>query len=340
MRPLFFLDEPHYHHLPGTGPLRFRGAALAVDGPLIETLRVVEGDRVVGEAAVNEVCRELAFLPFPKAGQCRFELVVDRGDGPYELRVVYDDGREEAVFRLANPPARDLWRCIDALPKPTPELVAATQGGGDVTSYVDSMVSGVHTLESLLRASGVDPDAMQSILDIGCGTGRLLMGWHCADPRRRLAGVDINAELIAWSKANLPGEWAVCDVLPPLEHPSESFDLIQLASVFTHLPLAHQKQWLAEIRRLLKPGGILAITLHGEVYSKLLLPEDLRGDYAELPTGAIGSNAFASFHSVEFAERLFEGFTRLGYFPRGRDADPPTLFPIAALQDVYVFRKV
>jgi hypothetical protein len=48
MRPLFFLDEPQYHHLPGSGSLRFRGAALAVDGPLIETLRVVEDGRVGG----------------------------------------------------------------------------------------------------------------------------------------------------------------------------------------------------------------------------------------------------------------------------------------------------
>lgn len=331
-RPLFFLDEPHYHHLAGTGALRYRGAALAIDGAPIETLRILRGGRVVGETAVDKPCPELAFLPFPRAGECRFETLAERGD---ELRVVDAGGREAAVFRFAGEPRSGVAEGIETLPVPTPELVAATQGGGDVRSYLDSMISGIHTLESLLRASGVDANGVRSILDIGCGTGRLLMGWHCADPSRRIAGVDINAELIAWSQANLPGEWAVCDVLPPLY--VRGFDLVQLASVFTHLPLEHQKRWIEEIRRVLNPSGILVITLHGAIYKRIFAQS---GEYSELPTGAIGSNAFATFHTRAFAEELFAGFELLGYFERGHDADPPTLFPIAALQDVYVFRKV
>lgn len=281
---------------------------------------------MVGETAVDKPCPELAFLSIPRAGESRFEVVAERGD---ELRVVYADGREEAVFRFAGGP-RDITACIDALPKPTPELVAATQGGGDVRSYVDSMISGLHTLESLVPSS-----AIESILDIGCGTGRLLMGWHCIG--KRITGVDINAELIEWSKANLPGEWHVCDVLPPLTLDTARFDLVQLASVFTHLPLDHQRKWVEEIRRVLKPGGVVVITLHGEIYKRIF---NQSGEYSELPTGAIGSNAFATFHSRAFAEQLFAGFELLGYFERGHDAEPPTLFPIAALQDVYVFRKV
>lgn len=256
---------------------------------------------------------------------------------PVELRVVFADGSEEAVFRLEKESRRDVWPCIAALPKPTPELVAATQGGGDVQSYLDSMVAGLYTLEALLRKTGIEPKNMRSILDIGCGTGRLLMGWHCDDPSRRIAGVDINADLVEWSNANLPGEWAVSDLLPPLAFADEQFDLVQLASVFTHLPLDHQKAWIAEIRRVLKTGGGLVITLHGAVYAAIF---GQTGGYSERPTGAIGSNAFATFHSRAFAESLFEGFELRGCFERGHDAEPPTLFPIAALQDVYVFRKV
>jgi hypothetical protein len=64
------------------------------------------------------------------------------------------------------------------------------------------------------------------------------------------------------------------------------------------------------------------------------------GDYAELPHEAIGSNAYATFHTRAFAEQLFTGFELAGYFERGHDAEPPTLFPVGSLQDVYVFRKV
>ena len=336
LRPLFFLDEPHYHHLGDAGPLRFRGAALAIDGRPIERVRIVRGGRVVGETETNKVCPELAFLPFPNAGTCRFEVTVDE-HAPDEVRVVYDGGEEEAVFRFDGRTREDVERCVESLSEPSPELIAATQGGGNVQSYTDSMIAAVHTLESLLRASGIDSKDIKSILDIGCGTGRALMGWHCADRSRRIAGVDINAELIEWSKANLPGEWAVCDVLPPLRHGDGEFDLVQLISVFTHLPIEHQRKWIAEIHRVLRPGGVLFITLHGALYARVF---GQSGEYSEVPTAPVGSNAYATFHTRAFAEKLFEGFELRGYFERGHDADPPTLFPVGSLQDVYVFRKV
>ena len=336
MRPLFVLDEPHYHHLAGTAPLRFRGVALGIDGRAIERVRIMQGGRVVGEASADLACPELAFLPFPRAGACRFEVTIERADdGPYEVRVVYDDGGEETIFRFGTAPSVDIAQCIEALPTPAAELVAATQGGGNLRAYVDSMISGLHTLESLLRASGVDPTGIEHVLDIGCGTGRLLMGWYCAG--RAIAGVDINAELIGWAKAHLPGTWQVCDLLPPLSFPDAQFDLIHLVSVFTHLPLDHQKQWIEEIRRLLKPGGVLVMTLHGALYKRVFAQE---GEYSELPTGAVGSNEFATFHTPEFTESLFAGFERLAWFERGHVTEPPALFPIGSLQDVYVFRKV
>jgi SAM-dependent methyltransferase len=336
--PLFFLDEPHHHHFGDrTRAIRFRGAALAIDGREIVALRILHDGARLAETPTDKPCPELAFLPFPRAGQCRFEIEVGYAEPPFELRALYASGEEEAVFQLGETSRKDIWPCIDRLPKPSPELVAATQGGGDVRSYLDSMAAGLHTLETLLRKSLADPDQIRAILDIGCGTGRLLMGWHCADAGRRLTGVDINPELIAWSKANLPGEWAVCDLLPPLPLDQERYDLVQLASVFTHLPLDHQRAWIAEIRRVLKQGGHLVITLHGAVYARLFAQS---GEYSELPTGDVGSNAFATFHTREFAESLFEGFELRGYFERGHDGEPPALFPIAALQDVYVLRKV
>ena len=325
---MFFLDEPHHHRLHK----RFRGAALAIDGREIVAVRI--GDVTT---PADKPCPELEFLPFPRAAKCRFEVGVAEIELPVQLRVVYADGAEEAVFRLEPRSRKDLWPCIDALPKPSPELVTATQGRGDVQSYLDSMVAGLHTVESLLRVSGVAPNTVRSILDIGCGTGRLLMGWHCADPNRTITGADINAELIAWNAANLPGQWLESGLLPPLPLRKGTFDLVQLVSVFTHLPLEHQRLWIEELRRLLRPGGHAVVTLHGAVYARVF---GQSGDYSELPSGAVGSNAFATFHTREFAESLFSGFEIRGYFERGHDADPPTLFPIAALQDVYVFRKL
>jgi len=41
------------------------------------------------------------------------------------------------------------------------------------------------------------------------------------------------------------------------------FDLIYGLSVFTHLPESSATKWLLEMQRVLKPGGILIVSIHG-----------------------------------------------------------------------------
>src|ERR1043165_8053538 len=51
--------------------------------------------------------------------------------------------------------------------------------------------------------------------------------------------------------------------MSPLPYKDQMFDLIYSLSVFTHLSENHASQWLSEMNRVLKPGGILIITIHG-----------------------------------------------------------------------------
>jgi SAM-dependent methyltransferase len=201
-------------------------------------------------------------------------------------------------------------------------------------------------MQSLLEAAGAGPSGIHSILDIGCGTGRLLVGWHCDDPRRRLVGTDINRELIAWSRSNLAdvARWEVNGVRPPLELASASFDLIILASVLTHLSLDIQRAWLEETHRLLGPAGHALITLHGAIYAGLVLDaagaaEYDAGGYVEKAGGAEGANGYSTFHAEPFARALFSGFRRVAFFPRGIEGRVAHAFPVASLQDVYVLAK-
>ncbi|HEX2758736.1 MAG TPA: class I SAM-dependent methyltransferase [Thermoanaerobaculia bacterium] len=222
-------------------------------------------------------------------------------------------------------------------------MIATTQGMGNLDAYRASTATSFVTMRALLGAAGAEPSGIRSILDIGCGTGRLLVGWHCDDPRRQLVGTDISRELIAWSRSNLAdvARWEVNDVRPPLDLAAGSFDLIVLASVFTHLSLDNQKAWLEEIHRLLGPAGHALITLHGAIYAGLVLDEasaakyDADG-YVEKAGGAEGANDYSTFHAERFARALFSRFRRVAFFPRGVEGRVAHEFPVASLQDVYV----
>ena len=50
---------------------------------------------------------------------------------------------------------------------------------------------------------------------------------------------------------------------PTLPLPDAGFDLVLAFSVFTHIA-APETQWLAELRRILRPGGVAYLTIHDE----------------------------------------------------------------------------
>lgn len=351
---VFILDHPHYHRVRLGEVHRFRGLVLAPDGPEAESVAVRRGGQIVCEAPVNLPSPELtALLRQPRAADCRFELDLRiEGGAPYEIVARRADGSEQPVFLYDVPSLeRDaeriarIWSEVQRLPVPSSGLVERTQGGGNVEAYRDSIATGLLTAESLLRRTDADPEALTDILDIGCGTGRLLLAWHAAGVPRRLVGVDIQEELIAWNREQLPdvANWRVGPLAPPLDLPDASFDLVQLISVLTHLPLDLQLAWVAEIRRLLRPGGRALITLHGTIYAELLLDSTARAafeeaGYLEAPGGPAGSNPFSTFHRPDFARELFRDFG-VTHLPRGRaEGETPSLFPLASLQDVYVLR--
>jgi SAM-dependent methyltransferase len=353
--PIFILDGPHYHAVRPGSTATFGGVTIAVGpDPVAEVVARVAG-AVIGRARPGDPTPELGWIPLPGSSACRFslDLAVPRGvDIGFSLRL--SSGAEVPAFRYDVPFAeREAARLasLDArlatLPVPDSNLVATTQGLGNVDAYRASILGSFLAMESLLAAGGADPVRVRSILDVGCGTGRLLAGWHADDPLRRLVGTDINPDLIAWARAHLASvaAWEVNGLHPPLPHPDGAFDLVVLSSVLTHLSLESQKAWTAEIRRLLAPGGHALVTLHGSVYADVLLKEPAIAarfrttGYAELAGADEGANGYGSFHSEVFARSLFSGFSRVAFFPRGVTGGVAHEFPVASLQDVYVLAR-
>ena len=336
-QPLFVLDEPHYHRLRIGETHRFRGLALGIG-----SIRVERAGKKVLEAPVDGPFPAIApLVGEERAARCRFdfEMKVEPGE-PYRLM----DG-QQTLFTYDVPWAaqnaqrlKKISDCVNNTPAPPPDVIAVTQGVSDVDAYRDSIVSAAIGIETILGDAIND---IHDVLDIGCGTGRLLTAWHCSRSMRWMAGVDINADLIRWNDDHLRdvAEWSVCHVAPPLEFPSASFDFIQLTSVFTHLTLGVQRQWVDEIRRLLRTGGRAIITLHGETYANILLDDAHRDQfhregYVEIAAGDEGANSFSTFHSEAFARELFAPFRTMRVFPRG--VLPGRFATISASQDIWL----
>lgn len=103
---------------------------------------------------------------------------------------------------------------------------------------------------------GTDFASAHRVLDFGCGCGRTIR-WFLRDGgKTEFHGVDVDADAIDWCNRHLPqGHFLATAPAPPLPYPPEHFDIVYCLSVFTHLNESMQDMWLAEISRILKPGG-------------------------------------------------------------------------------------
>jgi len=103
-----------------------------------------------------------------------------------------------------------------------------------------------------------------NVLDWGCGWGRLTRAFAASERFAELWGADIDEDNLAWAGANIPAATFVqVPLYPPTSLPANHFDLVYAVSVMTHLTHDAQEKWLAEIWRILRPGGCAILTFHG-----------------------------------------------------------------------------
>ncbi len=102
------------------------------------------------------------------------------------------------------------------------------------------------------------------MLDFGCGSARVLPQIAALAPTAVCSGCDVDPGAIAWAAGHRPElQWSVSRCDPPLPFALESFDLVYSISVFSHLDEPAQDEWLQEMRRILRPGGVALLTVHG-----------------------------------------------------------------------------
>jgi ubiquinone/menaquinone biosynthesis C-methylase UbiE len=96
------------------------------------------------------------------------------------------------------------------------------------------------------------------VLDLGCGSGRDLSPWDVTDSDK-VTGVDIDDSRLAAAKLRFPGRSYMQGAGERLPLDDESFDR---AVCILALPYMNIQKALAEIHRILVPGGGLLLRLH------------------------------------------------------------------------------
>jgi ubiquinone/menaquinone biosynthesis C-methylase UbiE len=104
--------------------------------------------------------------------------------------------------------------------------------------------------------------SMDAILDFGCGWGRIIRIFLRDVEPEKLYGCDCTPEIVNICREM--NKWCNFDLtnyFPPTGYKSSTFDLIYAYSVFSHLSEKYNKIWLEEFYRIMKPNGILCITI-------------------------------------------------------------------------------
>lgn len=101
----------------------------------------------------------------------------------------------------------------------------------------------------------------QRLLDVGCGTGRLLHQIALAHPELRCLGVDLSPFYIERAKSLLTAKGIPLSTgnAEALELADQSFEILTSVFLFHELPERARRNALAEMRRVAKPGALLVI---------------------------------------------------------------------------------
>ena len=186
-------------------------------------------------------------------------------------------------------------RCPEGLPIPP---VALRMGyGASVDDYLAEGKQIVGTMRRVLDDAGVDEGNMRRVLDFGCSSGRLIRWLKPLVAHAEVWGVDVTANHIAWCKQQLspPFNFALTTTSPHLPFEDGYFDLIYAGSIFTHFDDLTDS-WLLELRRIIKRGGLLYVTIHDNNTIRLL-----EGEYGNWPLARVLKDPqFARYRAAKF----------------------------------------
>jgi SAM-dependent methyltransferase len=146
---------------------------------------------------------------------------------------------------------------------------------------------------------GVSINKNSTILDFGTGWGRFLRFFWKDVSEKGLNGVDIDPVMIELCRTlGIPGNLQTIQPLGLLPYEDSSIDVILAYSVFTHLPENVHRNWMQEFKRVVQPGGLVAMTIEPRRFLEFVV--GLKNKTDENPWYA-GLRRFSDYANVMLA---------------------------------------
>lgn len=201
----------------------------------------------------------------------------------------------------------------DQIPLPTTDAREGYYG----SRHLEYWLSGLRDMRKVITATKLDRLEAPRVLDFGGASGRTIRHFRTWRATSELYLSDINPQHVSLAK-RLFGSLVIAlrnRGLPALPFPDGYLDCIVAFSVFTHID-ADDTAWLMELRRIVKPGGHIYLTIHDQATWEILpktelgkssfANEEFRRDYDE-STQLTGRRVHTYSDAADYACNVFIG---------------------------------
>ncbi|MEM7201604.1 MAG: class I SAM-dependent methyltransferase [Planctomycetota bacterium] len=228
---------------------------------------------------------DLSALIRPRDQKFQSELTLvwqERAD----LQAAYPDATGAGLIHWAavNGPVEYPERLGGFYPPVPPQGLLTDIGGGDTPHQ--HLLTSVENLATVARLWSTFADrpfhTIESVLDFGCGPGRVARWLPVAIPGGSVVGCDVRRAPIDWCAEYLTGRFFCSEQSPPLPLPDDAVDLVYALSVFSHLHPTSGAAWIRELARVCRPGGLILVTAFGGFALYVMAHSEARGSAAGL----------------------------------------------------------
>jgi len=207
-------------------------------------------------------------------------------------------------------------------PMPPLDMMADANAHCDYRKYYESGLFQARFYRDMFgRHVDFDRSPPVMIFEWGCGPGRIVRHLRrLYEPGAvEIRASDYNPAAVEWCANAFPDiAFFRNDVAPPLDLRDDSIDIAYCSSVFTHLTDGLCRQWMQELKRVVRPGGLISFTIAGQSfayrYHEFERDAYRRGISVYHEWDEVGRRDFFAWHPPQYVRSVFlSGLEELEY---------------------------